>query len=47
LARGLFTKTTDTIGVILPELVGEFFMEILNGIDEVLNNADKYMLVSS
>jgi LacI family transcriptional regulator len=47
LARGLSTQTTDTIGVILPELVGEFFMEIIHGIDEALNAAGKYMLVSS
>ena len=34
IARGLSTKTTDTIGVILPDLVGEFFMDIIHGIDE-------------
>lgn len=47
IARGLSTKTTDTIGVILPDLVGEFFMDIIHGIDEEAYKANKYVMVSS
>jgi LacI family transcriptional regulator len=47
IARGLSTQKTDTIGVILPDLVGEFFMDIIHGIDEEAHSADKYILVSS
>ncbi|MDP4115932.1 MAG: LacI family DNA-binding transcriptional regulator [Bacteroidota bacterium] len=47
IARGLSTRQTDTIGVILPDLVGEFFMDIIHGIDEETDKSDKYILVSS
>ncbi|MEJ2635410.1 MAG: LacI family DNA-binding transcriptional regulator [Calditrichia bacterium] len=47
IARGLSRKRTDTIGVILPELVDEFFMDIIRGIDEEAYRANKYVLVSS
>lgn len=47
IARGLSTQTTDTIGVILPDLVGEFFMDIIHGIDEEAYKANKYVMVSS
>lgn len=47
MARGLSTRQTDTIGVILPDLVGEFFMDIIHGIDEETDKSDKFILVSS
>lgn len=47
IARGLSTQTTDTIGVILPNLVGEFFMDIIHGIDEEAYKANRYVMVSS
>lgn len=47
IARGLSKQTTDTIGVILPDLVGEFFMDIIHGIDEEAYKANRYVMVSS
>jgi LacI family transcriptional regulator len=47
IARGLSKQITDTIGVILPELVGEFFMDIIHGIDEEAHRSDKFVLVAS
>lgn len=47
IARGLSTKTTDTIGVILPDLVGEFFMDIIHGIDKEAYKANRYVMISS
>jgi LacI family transcriptional regulator len=47
IARGLSTQTTDTIGVILPGLVGEFFMDIIHGIDEEAYKANRYVMISS
>ncbi|MDX1699736.1 MAG: LacI family DNA-binding transcriptional regulator, partial [Melioribacteraceae bacterium] len=46
-ARGLMTKKTDTIGLIVPELVDEFFMELVRSIDNEAHNADKYLMVAS
>jgi len=47
IARSLSRKQTDTIGVILPELVGEFFMDIISGIDEVAHRYNRFILISS
>lgn len=47
IARSLSRKQTDTIGVILPELVDEFFMEIIRGIDETAYRANRYVMLSS
>ena len=47
MARGLSLKRTDTLGVILPELVDEFFMEIIRGIDMEAYRAGQYLMVSS
>jgi len=47
IARGLSRKKTDTIGVILPELNDEFFMNIIHGIDEVANRNKQYLMISS
>ena len=46
-ARSLTKKTTDTIGVILPDLFGEFFSEIIRGIDLVVQNAGKNLLLGN
>jgi LacI family transcriptional regulator len=46
-ARSLSSKQTDTIGVILPELNDEFFMDIIHGIDEEAHRNHKYLMVSS
>ncbi len=47
IARGLSRKRTDTIGVILPELVDEFFMNIIQGIDEEAHRHNRYLMISS
>jgi DNA-binding LacI/PurR family transcriptional regulator len=46
-ARGLSRKLTDTIGVILPELNDEYFMDIIHGIDEEAHRNKRYLMVSS
>lgn len=46
-ARSLTRRRTDTIGVILPELVDEFFSEIIRGIDEEAYKSAHYILVAS
>ncbi len=46
-ARSLSTRKTDTIGVILPELVDEFFMSLIHELDEVAHKYGKYLLISS
>jgi LacI family transcriptional regulator len=33
-ARTLSTRRTQTIGVVLPDLYGEFFSEVIRGIDQ-------------
>lgn len=47
IARSLSTKKTDTIGLILPEMADEFFMDIIRGIDEEAYRANRFLLVSS
>jgi DNA-binding LacI/PurR family transcriptional regulator len=47
IARSLSRQATDTIGVVLPDLVGEFFMDIIHGIDEEAYRQNWYVLVSS
>lgn len=47
IARGLSRKKTDTVGVILPEMVDEFFSEIIRGIDEEAYRTNNYVMVSS
>ena len=46
-ARNLTLRTTDTIGVILPDLFGEFFSEIIRGIDLVVHGAGKNLLLGN
>ena len=46
-ARSLITRTTFALGVLLPDLYGEFFSEIIRGIDHVVQAAGYHILVSS
>jgi LacI family transcriptional regulator len=46
-ARSLITRRTHTIGVLLPDLYGEFFSEVIRGIDLVAQRSGYHMLVSS
>jgi LacI family transcriptional regulator len=47
LARGLMTKRTDTIGLILPELADDFFMQVVNSIDEEVHKVNNFLMVAS
>lgn len=46
-ARGLITRRTTNLGVILPELYGEFFSQVIRGMDQVAQRAGYHLLVSS
>jgi len=46
-ARSLITRRTQTIGALLPELYGEFFSELIRGIDLAARAAGLHLLVSS
>jgi LacI family transcriptional regulator len=46
-ARSLITNRTHTIGVLLPDLHGEFFSEVIRGIDLASRRAALHLLVSS
>ena len=46
-ARSLSSRRTHTIGVILPDLHGEFFSELIRGIDTVARERGLHLLVSS
>jgi LacI family transcriptional regulator len=46
-ARSLITRRTDTIGALLPDLHGEFFSEIIRGIDQAARARGLHLLVSS
>lgn len=45
-ARSLSTRRTDTIGVILPDLHGEFFSELIRGIDLATRARGLHLLLS-
>ncbi len=45
-ARSLITNQTDTIGVLLPDLYGEFFSEVIRGIDLAARRSGFHVLVS-
>jgi LacI family transcriptional regulator len=45
-ARSLITNQTDTIGVLLPDLYGEFFSEVIRGIDAAARKSRYHVLVS-
>lgn len=46
-ARGLATRRTYTLGVLLPDLYGEFFSEIIRGIDQAAQQQSYHLLLSS
>ena len=46
-ARSLSSRRTYTIGVVLPDLHGEFFSELVRGIDLVARDCGLHLLVSS
>ncbi len=46
-ARSLITRRTTTLGVLLPELYGEFFSELIRGIDVCARRKGFHLLVSS
>jgi LacI family transcriptional regulator len=45
-ARSLSTRRTNTIGLLLPDLHGEFFSEVIRGIDGAARASDYHLLVS-
>lgn len=46
-ARSLSTRRTDTIGLVLPELHGQFFSEIIRGVDQAAWRRGLHLLVSN
>lgn len=46
-ARSLITSRTHTIGVLLPDLYGEFFSEVIRGIDQSVQEVGYHCLLSS
>ena len=46
-ARSLITRRTHTLGVLLPDLYGEFFSEVIRGIDLRARRAGYHVVVSS
>lgn len=45
-ARSLVTRRTRALGVLLPDLYGEFFSELIRGIDEAAQEGGYHLLVS-
>ena len=45
-ARSLITGRTHTIGVLLPDLHGEFFSEIIRGIDQAARSRNLHLLLT-
>ena len=46
-ARSLSSRRTHTLGVVLPDLYGEFFSELVRGIDQAARERNLHLLVSS
>ena len=46
-ARSLITRRTQTVGVVLPDLHGEFFSELIRGIDLGARRRGYHLLISS
>jgi LacI family transcriptional regulator len=46
-ARSLIMARTNTIGAVLPDLHGEFFSEVMRGIDHSASKTEHHLLVSS
>jgi len=47
LGRSLSIKRTDAIGLLLPDLFGEFFSEVLRGSDQTAQRSHYHLVVSS
>lgn len=45
-ARNLSTRRTHTIGVLLPDVYGEFFSEVIRGIDQAAQQRGYHVLIS-
>lgn len=45
--RSLSTRRTDAIGLLLPDIYGEFFSEVIRGADQAAQNNKLHLLVSS
>ena len=45
-ARSLITSRTETLGVLLPDLYGEFFSEIIRGMDDTAQKNGFHLLIS-
>jgi LacI family transcriptional regulator len=46
-ARSLITRRTHTVGILIPDLHGEFFSEIMRGVDQVANRHGYHLLVTN
>ena len=46
-ARSLITSKTHTVGVLLPDLYGEFFSEVIRGMDQAAQSRGYHLIVSS
>jgi LacI family transcriptional regulator len=46
-ARSLSTQRTDTVGLVLPDLYGEFFSELIRGVDLAARERGLHLLVSN
>jgi len=46
IARSLSTRRTQTLGVVLPDLHGEFFSELIRGIDRAARQSGYHLLLS-
>ena len=45
-ARSLITRKTQTLGVLLPDLYGEFFSEVIRGMDDTAQRNGFHLLIS-
>lgn len=45
-ARSLITRRSTTLGVLLPDLHGEFFSEVIRGVDQTAQRSGYHLLVS-
>src|SRR5437660_644701 len=45
-ARSLITSKTQTLGVLLPDLYGEFFSEVIRGMDDTAQKHGFHLLIS-
>jgi LacI family transcriptional regulator len=46
IARSLITNRTHTLGLLLPDLHGEFFSEVIHGVDQLARERGFHLLVS-